>query len=116
MKPYKVNFDGKDTNLEVLTKPGKNSLGLDVPGQVINLDYTSVSDIMKNKFGIDNVYDLQYSGKEPKHVTVKRVDISGKKDQTEVDNKAKVSPKKDDEKQVQGGIAVYNGTKWVMKK
>lgn len=74
IKPYKVIFDGKNTKLIGLTKPGKDDAGIDVPGKEISLDYNYVSDIMANKFGIKNIYDLQH-GNEPEHVTVKRSSV-----------------------------------------
>jgi len=89
VKPYEINYGGGVPKLKVLTKPSKNSLGLDVPGKEIQLDYNKVSDIMNNKFGIDNVYKLRDPNQTPSHVTIKRQDISGIKDQTKVDNEAK---------------------------
>jgi len=71
IKPYKVIFDGKNTKLVGLTKPGKNDLGEDVPGKEVSLDYSGSSDVLNNKFGIKNVYDIQ-NDNAPKHVTVKR--------------------------------------------
>lgn len=76
IKPQKVVYDGKNTRLIGLTKPGKDDNGEDVPGKEIELPYNYVSDIMANKFGIKNVYDIQ-QGNEPDHVTVKRSDVSG---------------------------------------
>jgi len=85
VKPYKVNFDGANTKLEVLTKPttedtfdpaGNKNGTRKVEGKPMFLDYTSVSEQMNNKFGIDNVYSLKNPETTPKHVRVKRVDIS----------------------------------------
>ena len=75
IKPQKVIFDGKNTKLIALTKPGKNDLGEDVPGKEITLDYNYVSDIMANKFGIKNVYGIKEGSDIPDHVTVKRVSV-----------------------------------------
>lgn len=75
IKPQKVIFDGKNTRLQALTKPGKDDAGIDVPGKEITLDYNYVSDIMANKFGIKNVYDIKEGSDIPDHVTVKRVSV-----------------------------------------
>jgi len=69
------------------------------------LDYNSVADVMINSFGIENPTDL-LNGKAPEHVTIKKYNSK------DSNNKA---PKKGDTKAVQGGTAVYNGTKWVMQ-
>jgi hypothetical protein len=71
IKPQRIVYDGPNTKLIALTKPGKNDLGEDVPGKEIELPYNYVSDIMANKFGIKNVYDIP-GGTAPEHVTVKR--------------------------------------------
>ena len=43
------------------------------------------------------------NGKIPAHVNLQKID------------KRSATPQKGEEKQVQGGTAVFNGTKWVMK-
>ncbi len=103
VKPTKVIFGGKTPMLQVATKSSKNEFGDVIPGKTISLDYNSVSDIMHNKFGIENVYDIK-EGKPPKNVTVKYSDTSNKN-----------ALKKGDERAVQDGTAIFNGTKWVMK-
>jgi hypothetical protein len=75
VKPYKVEFGGETPVLKALTKPtgeGENK----VEGKEITLDYNNVSNIMNNKFGIKNVYDLQSPESTPEHVTVKRTDVT----------------------------------------
>lgn len=71
VKPQRIIYDGKDTKLVALTHPGKDKFGRNIPGKEVDLDYNYVSDIMANKFGIKNVYDIQ-NDNAPKHVTVKR--------------------------------------------
>ncbi len=75
----------------------------------MELDYDDVADVMNTRFGIDNPVSF-LEGNAPKHVTIKKYDISPK------DTSVKSGPKKGDEKAIQGGTAMYNGTKWVMKK
>lgn len=75
VKPYKVEFGGETPVLKVLTRPtGEGDSRKE--GAEITLGYNSVSDIMNNKFGIENVYDLKSEESTPKHVTVKRTDVS----------------------------------------
>ncbi len=80
-------------------------------GKIVELPYNIVSDVMKNTFGIKNPWDLLVEGTVPEHVTVKRTNVTPKEEK-----KKTSTPQKGDEMAVQGGTAVYNGTKWVMKK
>lgn len=96
----------------VQTKGGKIMLKASVtekddngnPVQRIKLlDYSTVADVMINSFGIENPTDL-LNGKAPEHVTIKKYNLKNE------------APKKGDTKAVQGGTAIFDGTKWVMKK
>jgi hypothetical protein len=84
VKPIAVNFDGRNTKLEgavQLSESQKAANAAAADGspkpysETIDLDYNQVSDVMHNKFAIDNVFDIQ-NGKAPKHVTVKYNDVS----------------------------------------
>lgn len=57
VKPLAVNYDGDHARLEVTTVP---EAGSDEKGHTIELDYQQTADIMKNKYGIDNVFKLKH--------------------------------------------------------
>jgi hypothetical protein len=100
---------GKDGKIQLkastkATGEGENR----TEGKIVMVDYSDVADVMNNTFGIENPVSL-LDGNAPEHVSVKKYDINTKKDAP------KGAPKKGDTKAVQGGTAVFNGTKWVMQ-
>ncbi len=92
VKPYKVVFGGETPVLRALSKPKDGE-----KGEEVTLDYNSVSDIMNNKFGIENVYSLEKAETTPGNVKVKRQDIASDKKVNEVKRKTK-----------DGKIAIFN--------
>ena len=84
VKPYRIDYNGSHTTLKVLTKPYTDENGDKHGGNEVSLNYSDVKDIMHNKFGIDNVFNLLDPKQTPKHVRVTRseavVDNNAKKD------------------------------------
>lgn len=112
VKPGQIFDEGDKTYMEVTTKPDS-----DGNYEKKKLGYEETAQFVHNKLGT-TINELR-EGKAPGHIDLKYKDVTKS---AEAGHKAAEAtrsgnkPKKGDERKVQGGIAVYDGTKWVMKK